>query len=571
MLSKITLAKRTLSVIIPILLCACANPVKKSMAEVDEHTVEAMSMVHTMQSGTSTVRDTVMVHDDQWVDPTPIAMDESKSAPQLECIENFHPRRLLDADEFAQIVGKDCNIVVHITADARRRLSGMGDPSGTGAGAGAGPIAPTAFGPGGAILPGIPSAGINSQQTGSMGNARHQVDVNYNGPLSGLLDEATAQLGLNWKVNNGVVDIFYTESKTFRIDMIPTATSMSSSVMSGTSAQAGISSAGGAGGGSGSSSGGVTGTSGTTQQTDVTLTNDPRKDFELTLKSMVSSLGQIGPLTSTGTITVTDTPDVLNAIQSFVDSQNVILTKQVLLNVRVLSVTLNNNDQYGINWGLVFKDVSGKYGFNLANTFSTLPNAVSGTINILNTATGHTAQFAGSSAIISALADQGKVSVVTSPSATTLNMQPVIVQVATQTGYLASTSTSQVAQVGSSTALQAGMITSGFNMNLLPYVLGDGKTLLLQYNMNLSSAPTLRTVTSNGSSIEIPTMDTKILSHKVRLESGQTLVLSGFEQSNNNGDSQGVGSSSFWFLGGGLTRTDSKVVLVVMITPIVSN
>ncbi|MEY2117136.1 PilN family type IVB pilus formation outer membrane protein [Rhodanobacter sp. FW106-PBR-R2A-1-13] len=558
--------RKILAVLIPaalLMLAGCANPVKQSMQQVDQIDRDATSQIASVR-GTAGDHPTFAAHEGQWVDPNPIALDASRSAPQLSCNENFQPHHLLGVQEFAQIIAKDCNIPVQVTPDALVHLNDV--PSA--AGGAQGSVAPSAYGTSGLTLPGVRGAGIDAA---GLESPQRSIDVKYSGPLSGLLDAATSQLGLGWKVQSGQIVIFYTESRTFRFNMIPTTTTMDTTVEAGTTTSAGVSGGGGSGGGGGGSNGGVSGKSGTNQSTDVTLKNDPRSDFESTIKSMLSKNGRMGPLTATGTITVTDTPEVLDGIASYINAQNGILTKQVLFNVKVISVTLTKTDNYGINWGLVFKDVAGKYGFNLANSFAANPDSVTGAISILQSATGHTKQFAGSQAVISALAEQGKVGVVTSPSATTLNMQPVIVQVAHQTSYLASSQTSNVASVGSSTALQPGLITSGFNMDLVPDVLADGETILLQYNMSLSSDPTLRTVTSGNSSVELPTMDAKVLSHKVRLRSGETLILSGFEQTSNNGTRQGIGSPSLWLLGGGMRRADQRVVLVVMITPIVTD
>lgn len=142
------------------------------------------------------------------------------------------------------------------------------------------------------------------------------------------------------------------------------------------------------------------------------------------------------------------------------------------------------------------------------------------------------------------------------------------VQVARQTSYLASVQTTNTAQVGSTTALTPGTVTTGFNMNLLPYVMPDNN-LLLQYSINLSALQRLRSVTSGGSTIEIPEVDNRIFSQKVRLKSGETLVLSGFEQSIDNGNKQGVGNPNNILLGGGMGTDNRRDVIVVLITPVV--
>jgi type IVB pilus formation R64 PilN family outer membrane protein len=105
-------------------------------------------------------------------------------------------------------------------------------------------------------------------------------------------------------------------------------------------------------------------------------------------------------------------------------------------------------------------------------------------------------------------------------------------------------------------------------MNLLPYVLPDNN-LLLQYSINLSSLLRLRQISSGGNTIESPDIDSSIFSQKVRLHSGETLVLSGFEQTVDNGTKQGVGNPNNIVLGGGMSTDNSHEVIVVLITPIV--
>ncbi|MDI3781591.1 PilN family type IVB pilus formation outer membrane protein, partial [Pseudomonas aeruginosa] len=68
---------------------------------------------------------------------------------------------------------------------------------------------------------------------------------------------------------------------------------------------------------------------------------------------------------ATGTLTVTDRPEVLNRVQQLVNRENESITKQVLLNVNVLSVALTDKDQLGIDWNLVYKSLNNKWGIGL--------------------------------------------------------------------------------------------------------------------------------------------------------------------------------------------------------------
>ncbi|NPW57042.1 PilN family type IVB pilus formation outer membrane protein, partial [Pseudomonas aeruginosa] len=114
-------------------------------------------------------------------------------------------------------------------------------------------------------------------------------------------------------------------------------------------------------------------------------------------------------------------------------------------------VALTDKDQLGIDWNLVYKSLNNKWGIGLKNTMPGIDqSAISGSVSILDTANS---AWAGSKAMVQALAQQGRVSTVRSPSVTTLNLQSAPIQIGRYDSYLASSQISNVAQVGSTTSL----------------------------------------------------------------------------------------------------------------------
>ena len=59
---------------------------------------------------------------------------------------------------------------------------------------------------------------------------------------------------------------------------------------------------------------------------------------------------------STGFITVTDTPQVLETVRTFIEKRNEEMKRQVVLNVEILSIRKTRNEQAGIDWNAVFSD-----------------------------------------------------------------------------------------------------------------------------------------------------------------------------------------------------------------------
>ncbi|MCM3609251.1 PilN family type IVB pilus formation outer membrane protein [Cupriavidus pauculus] len=573
--------------------CTSIQNINDTMKRGEDTAAEASQITAEMQRQRPVQRrDTVVFSDEPIVSLKPLRMAPRKSAAEgLNCTVSFAPAMPVDILEFGQTITKLCGIPVRVTPDALAAVSGQfafstGNQNAV-AGGQVGPaIAAPTVGQPLPPLPAMPGAtGSPGALAGRMPGASLAATANLisnikwnDKPVEGLLDVVTSRLGLSWRREAGAVSIFYLDTKTFSVYAIPSQTDMTSVVQSGTTAAAGVQGASGGPGGGASSGGGISGTSGSTQSTSVTNKSSITADIVANISSMLTP--NVGRMTrpvnsgaggggfSTGTITVTDTPEVLARIENYLQGENKNITKQVLLNVKVLSVTLSDKESLGIDWTLVYKSLNGNYGFALKNLFQADSAAVNGAVSILDTATGRAGQFAGSSLIVQALSQQGRVSTITSPSVTTLNLQPVPVQVARQTSYLASVQTTNTAQVGSTTALTPGTVTTGFNMNLLPYVMPDNN-LLLQYSINLSALQRLRSVTSGGSTIEIPEVDNRIFSQKVRLKSGETLVLSGFEQSIDNGNKQGVGNPNNILLGGGMGTDNRRDVIVVLITPVV--
>jgi type IVB pilus formation R64 PilN family outer membrane protein len=365
---------------------------------------------------------------------------------------------------------------------------------------------------------------------------------------------------VSWKYADGVIQFYHTDARTFQISAVPGDASFAASVTSGAATAAGAGAGGGAAGGGGA--GGTSGSSvsaNNSQNTGVVSKLSVYNGIENAVKVMLSPHGKVLAAPATGTITVVDTPDTLDRIGAYLDNANQALSRQVVMNVTVLSVSLDQGDEYGINWNLVYSSLKNKYG--LSNSFANSLNAASLSAGIVGNS-----RFNGSTVITKALAEQGKVRRQTTASVVTLNNQPVPVQVARQTSYLQSSQTSIVAQVGTTTTLIPGVVTAGFNMSILPHVLTNG-TVMLQFSIDISTLRGIRVIESNGSRIESPEMDTRNFLQRVSMKSGETLVIGGFEQTDENVDRQGVGKPGMYLLGGGVKARSNKEVIVVLITP----
>ncbi|EBD5487333.1 PilN family type IVB pilus formation outer membrane protein [Salmonella enterica subsp. diarizonae serovar Rough:-:-] len=499
--------------------------------------------------------------DKQWVNLKPIA--QATSSPQKAglpaCNITVGSRDGLALSEISGLITRICGVRVILSPEVMAAGHGVGSAGVTRRTSGPLPVPDD-------------SGRIPLDQLGVAGGGQQTAlapatlnGLRWQGPLGGLLDNITARTGLSWRTDHGAVVFYLTETRTFQFAFLNTRVNSNASVSSGSTSSMGTS--GGSGGGDNS----VSGDSSSSQKTTTLQDRDAYEDIRKTMETILTpEKGRYWLSESTGVLTVTDTPQVLETVSHYVDEQNREMNRQVQLSVKVLSVSNTRNEQFGIDWGLVYKSLQ-QVGATLNNAGGDIAGATSAGVSILDTATGSAARFSGSSLLIKALSEQGDISVVTSQDSTVTNLTPVPIQMADQTVYVAGSATTTTTDVGATTTLTPGMITTGFNMTLLPLIRQAGD-VQLQVNFNLSDPPTIRSFTSKdgNSYIEMPYTKLRSLSQKVNLRAGQSLVLTGFSQDNTSVRKSGTFTPGNFLFGGGRKGEHGRSTLVIIITPLLA-
>lgn len=513
---------------------ALMSPVDKDVKGAMAQSTQYLDNIRQFTPVSDAMHGTVKRVDQTWVPVTRVeskrpADIESKLARTVTVNRNF-----ANIQEAAQYVTSLTGVNAHVTMPSKGS-SGSGD---------------------GAESTTTTTSSVTSSS--SQNTPETQTPIIYDGPLSGMLDQIAGQFGLFWDWEYNGINFFKTKTQTFRLATLPGDSSLTSSVASKS------------GGGSSSSSSG----SGSNMSSDSELEARVNfseisvwKDIESSLKTMLSPDGKLAVTPATGVITVDDTPLVLERVTRFIDAQNVALSRQVVINVRVMAVDVSNDHQYGIDWGLAYNNVASNFGVSVdsvfAGTVTENPNSL--TFNILSRG-----PWSNSEAIINALSMQGKVSQITSASIVTLNNQLAPIQVGKEISYIASSST--LAATDNSppvTTYDTEKLKTGFSMNVLPHIL-DQQRLMLQYAGDISSLIRFTEVSDGDVTLRNPEVDTRSFLQRVMMNSGETLVVNGFEQFSMQGSTQGTGASRFMLLGGGAETKQLRRVIVVIIQPIIS-
>ncbi|WP_277421974.1 PilN family type IVB pilus formation outer membrane protein [Enterobacter asburiae] len=385
--------------------------------------------------------------------------------------------------------------------------------------------------------------------------------LKFQGDVRDLLDVEASGYGLSWRSDGNGVYFYRQDTRTFQLVILNTKVNSSASINSGSGNQLG------SGGGT---SGGTSGDISSNQKTDYGMNSDLYDDIRKTIEQMLTpKSGRFWLSAATGTLSVTDTPDVLERIGRYIEYQNKVLSRQVQLNIQIVSVNQTRNEQLGLDWGLVYKSLH-NFGATLTGSMANAStSAGSAGISILDTATGNAAKFSGSSLLIKALSEQGNVSMALNQTDPTANLTPVAYQLSNQQGVLTSSSSTATANVGVTSSQTVTTITTGLFMTMLPFIQENGD-VQLQFAFSYTSPPQIEKFISRDGNTrnDIPNTSTQGLARKVNLRSGQTLVLTGSEQQNLSANKQGTFTPDNFILGGGQNGTRGRNTLVIMITPV---
>lgn len=436
------------------------------------------------------------------------------------------------------------------------------------------------------------TSSMGSQTTGI--NAKVQLD--YRGSLRGLFDDLANRTEASWRyvASSNSIEFFKYETRTLSLYLPSGSKTVDASIsLAGVSGGGGGSSGGASGGSGGGSSGGGGATAGNvsvSQTMRINPWNSILNDISAILSEGAengrtgangtlgmgssgmggSSMGGSGTtqMTATGVsgrasanpelgiLTVTARPRAVERIALYIESINSRFAQNVMIDVKIYSVTMDKQASLGFSMDAIYKYLNGNglsvVGAQPIRTGTGTPGQL--TVNIDNPRS----RLYGSSIIAQALSQIGNVALQTEGQVATVNGQPAPIQVVNEVNYLATSSTTQTPNVGSTTALTPGSRMVGLTGNFLPVIIGDNR-ILLQYQLQLSTLTALTTVTSGTSLIQTPQISSQSLQQQAFVKDGQSIVLFGFDQNRATADAAlGIGNAST------ATRSERQMLVIVM-------
>jgi len=283
-----------------------------------------------------------------------------------------------------------------------------------------------------------------------------------------------------------------------------------------------------------------------------------------------------------GIILVTAFPEVIIKVAELLEAVEGTIQRQVLIQAKIVEVSLNDEFRYGINYDMLFGGVyktgnrrppAVAFGQSMDPNRKLLPEIA----RDIKTVAGFfqfTLRTGDIEPIVEALAIQGDVNVISSPKISTLNNQTAIIRVGQQkTFFSASSTTDSTSGVATtSESVAQNTITVGVTLDVTPQISQDGFITMNIHPSITEQIGTNRFTTPSGkASAEAPILDVRETDTVIRVKDGETIAIGGLMQDKKNlnenqvpvlGKIPGLG-----FLFKEVDNKKTKTDLVIFLTP----
>jgi MSHA biogenesis protein MshL len=321
------------------------------------------------------------------------------------------------------------------------------------------------------------------------------------------------------------------------------------------------------------------------------VSTQSQNDFWTSLRDTLTSLvgkekgSKIILNPSAGIIIVRADTDTLNQVANYLDMIQATMTRQVIIEAKILEVKLNKGFQSGIDWSVFGASQSGSSLTSPTGSVQALSDLLGPFTSIFTLKASAGNAF---SAAINLLSTQGNVQVLSSPRIATLNNQKAVIKVGHDQFFITNVK-SNVSGSGSDTQtsndVELTPFFSGIALGVTPEISAKGEVILhihpmitevttkkTKFRVNSSSGTTSATPEDE---LPLALSEVRESDSIVRAKSGQIVVIGGLMQTKTGEhDAATPLLGDLPVVGGLFRRTEqesTKSELVILLKPIVTS
>ena len=315
------------------------------------------------------------------------------------------------------------------------------------------------------------------------------------------------------------------------------------------------------------------------------------QELAATLTSIIGNApgGSVVVTPQVGIIVVRGMPNGLQAVRAYLERAQLMLRRQVILEAKVIEVTLKSGYEAGIQWNTFGQDSGGSFKPIVDANGNVIAagsdNSVAGAFdfgqakqffNPLDSKFNLYMSFSDFEAVIRMLETQGAVQVLSSPRISTVNNQKAVIKVGSDEYFVTNISTTTVtagSAINTNDSPQLTPFFSGIALDVTPQISEEGEVILHIH-------PTVSEVTQQnkfigGQSVPLAASTIRESDSIVRAQSGQIIVIGGLMQTSSGDSDSGVPwLSHVPVLGYAFKQKQQSGVkseLVILLRPVVSD
>ncbi|GAB3027285.1 pilus (MSHA type) biogenesis protein MshL [Bowmanella dokdonensis] len=257
------------------------------------------------------------------------------------------------------------------------------------------------------------------------------------------------------------------------------------------------------------------------------------KNLKETLQSLVGNEAGRNVVVSpqAGLVTVRAMPDELRVVRNFLERSESTVQRQVILEARIVEISLNDEYQQGINWSQVLAH-TGSTDFRFSTSGFSAGNSISATLGGVTSLAFVNQDFSG---VLNLLSTQGNVQVLSSPRVTATNNQKAVIKVGDDEYFVtdvSSQSTITAATTSTGPNIELTPFFSGIALDVTPQIDDKGGVLLHVHPSVIETQEQEKVVTLNEERFVLPLAQSNIRESDtvIHAKSGEIVVIGGLMQ-----------------------------------------
>lgn len=238
-----------------------------------------------------------------------------------------------------------------------------------------------------------------------------------------------------------------------------------------------------------------------------------------------------------GLVTVRAFPQEIAAVKKFINDTESHLHRQVIIEAKIMEVTLNDDYQQGIKWEQILDQV-GSAEVVYSTTGNVIGNVISNTIGGVNTV-AFSKQTNGSnfSGVIELLQTQGNVQVLSSPRITATNNQKAVIKVGEDEYFVTEVSSTTVTSDTPvvSPEIQLTPFFSGIALDVTPQISEEGSVILHVHPSVTLTEEQNKTIQIGSEQLILPLAQSSVRESDtiIHANSGEVVVIGGLIETYN--------------------------------------